>query len=135
MNQYSKKFRGYNKALGWIYGFGLIPVFDFNNKLTHFKLFTEDHGAVGVELGSQGEYSGVSYYDKMFYENDIVLRIAPIPVGIDNEKYIGIVKFYEGKWVLDNGTSSEDLWSEWHEYELLGNEFSDRQIAQAVLNQ
>lgn len=73
------------------------------------------------------------------YEGDIVLKTQVAPTSMNevkpNDPFIGVVKFLEGGWVLDNEVSEEceSLWSEIDELTILGNIYENPQFAKAVI--
>lgn len=73
------------------------------------------------------------------YEGDIVLKkqVAPSnPKQVNpGDPLLGVVKFLEGGWVLDNEIlqKCEPLWSEIDELTILGNIYENPQFAKAVI--
>jgi len=58
---------------------------------------------------------------KEIFEFDVV----SLPKIGDLKPLVGVVKRMEGKWVVDTGKASMDLWSEIEETEILGNMFEN----------
>lgn len=73
------------------------------------------------------------------YEGDIVLKKQVSPSDaeqvIRDDPLIGVVRFLEGGWVLDNEISRkcEPLWSESDELTILGNIYENPRFAKAVI--
>ena len=73
------------------------------------------------------------------YEGDIVLKKQVAPTSVtdvrNGDPVIGVVKYLEGGWVLDNEVSEkcEPLWSEIDELTILGNIYENPQFAKAVI--
>lgn len=72
-------------------------------------------------------------------KGDIVLKRQVAPTSMSevksNDPFIGVVKFLEGGWVLDNEVSEkcEPLWSEIDELTILGNIYENPQFSKAVI--
>lgn len=122
MNKYKKKFRGYNKELGWIYGFGMLPIMNDKYEIIGYNIFNEN-GNHHVEVGSEGEYSGLTYEGVDIYERDVVTKNRPTLTRFQDSSFTGVVTFNEGAWWIDNGNDAVLLWSKWHEYEIVGIDY------------
>lgn len=101
------------------------------------KMFSwEELLEMKIELGSffsneqviRRQYTGEKdVYGAEIYDGHIIIREIVSPSTI-NEDFIGEVKFYEGRWWIDNGRDAIPLWLEMGELKIIGNVYQNREL-------
>lgn len=124
------KFRGYN-GTKWLYSTEIsgVPCFDE----VHYFMPNEDNELTQEYIGNWdsvsyvGEYTGLKDINGIeIYEGDIVER--RFMNLIDGAEFVGVVKYYDGAFNVDNNREAYPLFHEIDEIEILGNVYENSEL-------
>ena len=119
------KFRAWDKTLE-----EMKEVVSVNFKNKDMFLKEDDFHWIGanffeVEILQYTEINDV--FGNEIYEADVVSVIEPL-VGGRERNLIGIVKFYDGSWWVDNEREAMLLFDECNDVEVLGNIYENKDL-------
>lgn len=106
------KFRAWNKSTkNW------LDMYFYFNFIEGMLEYTNDDDVI-IE-----QYTGVNDYNNQeIYEDDIIVATAMVP---GDQDIVGVVKYYEGTYWIDNGKTAIRLFSETLKLEVIGNIHED----------
>lgn len=130
------KFRGYN-GTKWLYSTEIsgVPCFDE----VYYFMPNKDNELTQEYIGNWdsvsyvGEYTGLKDINGIeIYEGDIVER--RFMNLIDGAEFVGVVKYYDGAFNVDNNREAYPLFHEIDETEILGNIYENPKLLEGINN-
>lgn len=134
------KFRGFGLETNqWHYGHGWFKS-DYTEEYKQQKgiedtaiLYTDGY-PVECELSSMGQFTGLlDSKGREIYEGDIV-QVTEDPAFGGEDDFIGVVKFYECAYWIDNEPQEKacQLFNEITEHEVIGNIYENGDLLESI---